>query len=143
MNIGENENSKDNPVVKPLLHKDSEGLNRKYDWNYRTAVGILTYLQGSTRPDISMAVHQCARFCNFPRMLHERAMRRIGKYLLGTRNRGINFMPNKASGLELFVDADFAGGWDKADADSAENVMSRTGYIIMYGGCPIHWKSTL
>jgi len=41
------------------------------------------------------------------------------------------------------VDADFAGGWDKADADSAENVMSRTGYNMMYGECPINWKSTL
>ena len=41
------------------------------------------------------------------------------------------------------MDADFAGGWDKADADSAENVMSRTGYNMMYGECPINWKSTL
>ena len=41
------------------------------------------------------------------------------------------------------MDADFAGGWQHADAQSAESVMSRTGYIIMYANCPIHWVSKL
>ena len=41
------------------------------------------------------------------------------------------------------MDADFAGGWQQADADSAENVMSRTGYVLMYAGCPINWVSKL
>mmetsp|Transcript_33271 Transcript_33271/g.67131 ORF Transcript_33271/g.67131 Transcript_33271/m.67131 type:complete len:167 (+) Transcript_33271:66-566(+) len=41
------------------------------------------------------------------------------------------------------VDTDFAGGWSQADADNAENVMSRTGYVIMYAGCPIIWCSKL
>jgi len=41
------------------------------------------------------------------------------------------------------VDADFAGGWSSADTDDAENVMSRTGYVIMYANCPIFWASKL
>ena len=49
--------SKPTPVMKPLLHKDLNGLPRKYDWNYRSIVGMLGYLQNSTRPDISMATH--------------------------------------------------------------------------------------
>ena len=35
------------------------------------------------------------------------------------------------------MDADFAGSWDKADSMNPENVLSRTGYIIYYYGCPI------
>ena len=66
--------SKPTPVTKPLLHKDLKGLPRKYDWNYRSIVGMLGYLQNSTRPDISMATHQCARFNNNPMMSHERAI---------------------------------------------------------------------
>eukprot|EP00957_Ditylum_brightwellii_P197617 15055429-Ditylum_brightwellii.AAC.1 len=38
-----------------------------------------------------------------------------------------------------YVDADFAGNWQKADAESADAVMSRTGYVLMYAGCPINW----
>ncbi len=34
-------------------------------------------------------------------------------------------------------------GWDRGDSDNPENVMSRTGYIILYAGCPIVWCSKL
>ncbi|KAK1746023.1 hypothetical protein QTG54_003947 [Skeletonema marinoi] len=48
-----------------ILSKEPKGKPRKYEdrWNYRTAVsvGMLTHLQGNSRPDISVHVHQCAR----------------------------------------------------------------------------------
>ncbi len=115
--------SKPSPVIKPLLHKDLDGLPRKYDWNYRSLVGMLGYLQGSTRPDISMATHQCARFNNNPKLSHERSVRRIAKYLLGTQNRGIVFSPDPKKGIECFVDADFSGNWDAVDSENPENVL--------------------
>ena len=37
-------NTRPTPVVKPLLHKDLEGLPRNNMWNYRTAIRMLTYL---------------------------------------------------------------------------------------------------
>ena len=67
------------PVGKPLLNKDLDGVIRKYDWNYRGAVGMLTYLTGSVRPELAMAVHQCARFSIDPKRSHEQAIMRIGK----------------------------------------------------------------
>ena len=82
-------NTKNTPVGKPVLSKDLEGKPRKLKWKYRTAVGMLSYLQGNTRPDISMATHQTARFCIDPKLSHEQAIMRIGRYLLGTANRGI------------------------------------------------------
>ena len=100
---------KPTPVVKPLLNKDLEGLPRKYDWSYRSVIGMCGYLQGSTQPDISMATHQFARYNIDPKLSHEHAIRRIGKYLLGTQNKGIIFSPNPKQGLECFVDADFSG----------------------------------
>ena len=133
------------PSEQIILHRDSEGEQRKYTdkWNYRTAVGMLTYLQGNTRPDISVHVHQCARFSIDPKRSHERAIIRIGRYLLTSRERGIIYKPDTSKGLECYVDADFAGSWQKADAESADSVMSRTGYVLMYAGCPIHWVSKL
>ena len=55
LGLGQNEfdvhtKSKITPVSKPLLNKDLEGKPRKKDWKYCTAIGILTYLQGNTRP---------------------------------------------------------------------------------------------
>ena len=90
-----------------------------------------------------MAVHQTARFCNDPKLCHEKAIMRLGRYLLHTSDRGIVYQPDTSKGLECYVDADFAGGWSNADADDAENVMSRTGYVIMYANCPIFWASKL
>ena len=141
--VEEHEKSKDTPAIRPLLHRDLDGHERRYGWNYRQAVGMLGYLQGSTRPDIATAVHQCARFCTDPKLSHERAIRRIGKYLQGNKDKGIIFRPDKSKGLECFVDADFAGGWNQTDPDNAENVMSRTGFTIMYAGCPVTWCSKL
>ena len=135
--------SKPTPVMKPLLHKDLNGLPRKYNWNYRSIVGMLGYLQNSTRPDISMATHQCARFNNNPKLSHERSIRRTCKYLLGTQDREVVFKPDLTKGIECYVDADFSGNWTAVESEDPENVLSRTGFIIYYGGCPIQWVSKL
>ena len=58
----------DVPVIVPLLSKDENCPNRKHTWHYWSAIGMLGYLQNSTRPDISMAVHQCALFNACPKL---------------------------------------------------------------------------
>ena len=136
-------NSRPTPAVTPVLSKDEEGPERKHDWKYRTLTGMLGYLQGTSRPDISMATHQCARFNACPKLCHERAIKRICKYLLGTKDKGIIYKPDPTKGLECHVDADFAGGWTDGEHSSAETVLSRTGFVISYAGCPIHWCSKL
>ena len=136
-------NSRDTPVTLPLLHKDLEGISRKLSWNYCSMIGMMNYLSRFTRPDISMAVHQAARLSNCPLLTHEKAVMRISRYLIATRNRGIVFKPDMEKDLELYVDADFAGSWKKVDKDSPENCLSRTGYIFKYNNCPIIWKSQL
>jgi hypothetical protein len=41
------------------------------------------------------------------------------------------------------VDADFAGRWHKEFSQLRENVLSRTGYVVTFCGCPISWASKL
>ncbi len=92
------------------MNKDLDGVPHKYNWEYRGAIGMLTYLTGSVRPDIAMAVHQCAHFSANPMRLHEQAVMRIGRYLLSTQDRGLTYTPDPTKGIEIYVDADFAGG---------------------------------
>ena len=93
---------------------------------------MLGYLQGTSRPDIAMVTHQCARFCSSPKLSHESAAKRTVRYLLQSRDKGIIFRPDLSKGLECFVDVDFAGGWKDGDHESPKSVLSRTGYVIMF-----------
>jgi len=136
-------NSRLTPAAGPILNKDVLGKPRKQSWKYRTAVGMLTYLQSNSRPDISMPTHQTARFCAEPMRSHEQAITRIGRYLLHSKTRGIVYRPDISKGLECYVDADFAGGWNDSDPHDCDNLYSRTGFVIKYGNCPIFWSSKL
>ena len=95
-----NINIKPTPAIKPLLHKDLGGLKRDHSWNYRQNIGMLPYLQGTTRSDIHMATHQTARFSIDSKLSHERAVHRISRYLKGTNNKGFIFRSKKERGLE-------------------------------------------
>ena len=88
---------------------------------------MLGYVQGTARPDIAMPAHQCARFNIGPRLSLKRALKRIGRYLLNTKDKGMIFRPDTSRGLECYVDADFTGGWKDGNHVSPESVLSRTG----------------
>jgi hypothetical protein len=64
-----------------ILHAYTEGLARQESWNYPFLIGKINYLAQNSRPDISFAVHQCARFSKEPKALHEKAVKRIIYYL--------------------------------------------------------------
>ena len=74
---------------------------------------------------------------------HERAITRIRRYLLHTSDKGMIYKPDRSLDLQCYVDADFAGGWNQLDADNAENLYSRSGYVIMFAGRPSLWSSKL
>ena len=138
-------------VSPPLKNAALEGEPCEEKWNYRSVIGMLIYyLSRNTRPDIEYAVHQCARFqFNPKKKIQENAaaVKRIGgRYLLGTKDKGIIFIPDLSSKSELncYVDADFAGNYTRDTGDDPNNVRSRTGCImIKFAGCPIHWFSRL
>ena len=123
-------------------HLDSEPFDGHFD--FRRALGKLNYLEKTSRGDIAYATHQCARFQGNPKVEHGLAVKWIGRYLLGTRDKGYIIKPDPSKGLEVYVDADLSGNWDKdlagIDPDTAR---SRHGFVIMYAGAPILWQSQL
>ena len=56
---------------------------------FQSAVGSLLYLSIATRPDVTYAVSNVAKFCAKPTQQHWLAVKRIFRYLKGTKNYGI------------------------------------------------------
>jgi hypothetical protein len=131
------------PAITTILKRDASGPQREHDWKYRTLIGMLTYLSMTSRPDIAFAVHQCARFSTCPRRIHEIAVRRICRYLHGTKDKGYILKPTSSRNLNCYVDADFAGLWNAESSEEPCSVKSRTGYIITFANCPVLWSSKL
>ncbi len=102
--LDEDTYAKPTPAILSLLHKDVEGMQCHQEWSYRSAVGMLTYLQGTTRLDISIAVHQSFPLNNNPMLSHEMAIKRILWYLVTSKDCTGIFKPNMKKGIECFVD---------------------------------------
>jgi hypothetical protein len=84
-----------------------------------------------------------APFCQDPRLSHEQATTRLGRYLAHTKDRGIVYEPDKYVGIECYVDSDFAGGLNTITSADEDNIMSGTSFVITYANCPIYWASHL
>jgi hypothetical protein len=131
------------PASQVALGTDPDGPAMHESWSYRSIVGMLLYLSTNTRPDISFAVSQVARFCHNPKKSHAAAVKTIVRYLHRTCEMGMIVNPTGNLSIDCYVDADFAGLHGRDPDDSPSSAKSRTGYIITLGGCPILWKSHL
>ena len=127
-----------------LLSRHPECPDFDGSFNYRRVIGKLLFLEKSTRPDLSYAVHQCARFSHDPKQVHGEAVKRIGRYLKGTMDKGLIMKPDSTKLLDLHVDAAFAGDWDQEIAASdPATAQSRHGYILSSCGIPLLWASQM
>jgi hypothetical protein len=135
--------AKKTPAEHGALPKDADGEPRNETWSYPSVVGMMLYLSANSRPDITFAVNQCCRYSADPKHSHEIALKRVGRYLLGTRDRGLILDPTADLNIEMYVDADFAGLWGREDPKDPVCVRSRTGFIICIAKCPVLWVSKL
>jgi hypothetical protein len=100
------------PATAMPLVKDKDGEPPNAAYSYASVIGMLLYLQGHSRPDITYAVSQCACFVHSPQHSHEIALEQIGQYLKGTLDEGLILKPSDELDIDVFVDAeDFAGLW--------------------------------
>jgi hypothetical protein len=139
-----------NVAIKKTTGASSKTLCRHLDsphfddhFNYRRVIGQMNYLEKCSRLDISCAVHQGARFVSNPRLQHGKALKWLGRYLVGSRDKGMIYSPSNQS-FDVYVDASFTGDWDPENADwDPDTARSRTGYVILYASCPVIWASKL
>ena len=128
---------------KPLI-KDLDGEPASGAFSYSSVVGMLLYLSGHTRPDIAFSVNCCARYMFSPRHLHELALKRLGRYLKQTSDRGMVMNVSKdVYKVDAYPDADFAGMYGHENHTDPACAKSRTGFIITFADCPVYWQSKL
>jgi len=104
---------------------------------YAHAVGSLMYLAISTRPDIAYAVGVLARFSSNPGLAHWAAVKHLFRYLKGTLDYKLTYMPDKNSSslFTTYSDADHAGCKDSRRSTGA--------YVVKMGTGAVSWRSKL
>lgn len=130
------EHSKANPTpVDPgnKLVKASQEDELFDQHTYQSAVGSLLYVSVATRPDITFAVSNVAKFSANPTTRHWTAVKRIMRYLRGTTDLGLIFTPQGSNDCVGFSDADWAGDLDDRKSTS--------GYVFQIGGTAVSWRS--
>ena len=100
---------------------------------YQSAVGSLLYLSVATRPDITYAVSNVAKFSASPTTQHWTAVKRIMRYLKGTTNLGLVYTPQNNNNCVAFSDSDWGGDLDDRKSTS--------GYVFQIGGGAVSWRS--
>lgn len=100
---------------------------------YQAAVGSLLYLTQCTRPDIQFAVNDVSRFNSNYRIPHWTAVKRIMRYLNGTKDLKLRYTKGGRSELHGFCDSDYA-----SDVDERR---SCSGFVFKMSNAAITWYS--
>lgn len=119
-------------LSKVMCPQNEEEAREMRDVPYAQAVGSLMYAMTTTRPDICHAVGLVSRYQSNPGKAHWQAVKRIFRYLQGTKNMKLCF---GLSDLDIigYTDADFAG-----DSDDRK---STSGNVFLFGGTAVFWLS--
>jgi hypothetical protein len=98
---------------------------------YHEAIGSLMYASLATRPDIMFAVQTVSRFATNPGPAHWEAVKRIFRYLKGTRDLWLSY-GGKPKPLEGYTDADGSMGEDRK---------AISGYAFIINGGAVSWSA--
>ncbi|XP_048596376.1 uncharacterized mitochondrial protein AtMg00810-like [Brassica napus] len=111
---------------------DKEGKAVDNPTEYRSMAGALQYLT-FTRPDISYAVQQICLFMHDSREPHLVALKRVLRYLQGTKQLGLQLLKHQKMSMTVYSDADWAG--------CPSTRRSTSGFCIYLGDNLISWSA--
>ena len=130
--------TKANAVAMPLdpnvaLELNPDGNAGDRSNSYARLLRELQFLANTTWPDIAYAVNRLASYTANPNMQHTTALKRVLRYLSGTRTYGITYSSNPQCPAILgYADAAYA---------NADDLKSMSGYVFLAGGGAITWRS--
>jgi Reverse transcriptase (RNA-dependent DNA polymerase) len=124
------------PCATPCVPKktiDEANIDMSYTtFSYREAVGSLLYLSTHTHPDISFTVAMLSRTMAASSAHDVVAVKRLMRYLPGTRDYGLVLGGTGDSTLVAYSDADWSGDIDRK---------STSGALHFVGHDLVHWTS--
>jgi len=128
-----------NPVSMPLdpnapLEPNPDGGEGDRSNSYARLLGELQFLANATRPDIAFAVNRLASYTANPSIQHISALKRILRYLAGTKSYGITYTADSDQSNLFHGYADAAYG-------NLDERKSTTGYVFIAGKGAITWRS--
>ena len=127
-----------------VLHKCEEGfaLDNKKHGVYRKGVGKLLHLMRWSRPEIYNAVRETARRMSEPNDAHFKAMLRIMKYCVNTKDHGWTLKPSRTwDGKDREFEFRISGKADSNYATCSDTRKSVTGYCVYLEDAPVTVKS--
>lgn len=116
-----------------LTTPTSESRCTENDFPYAAAIGSLMYAAVGTRPDIAHSVQRLSQYTSNFSQEHITAVKRVFRYLNGTRSLGITYGRSPDITLSGYTDADW--GQDPSDRKSV------SGYVFSISGGAISWSS--
>jgi hypothetical protein len=122
------------PIITPMktnckLSKDDDSKSTDQR-QYKSMIGNLLYVTTS-RPDVMQAVGKVAQFQAAPKESHVLAVKRIFRYLKGTKEFGLWYPKGKDLSLIAYIDADWVGCIDDRRSTSGE--------AFYLGECLVSW----
>ena len=93
---------------------------------YASAVGSIMYAQVCTRPDLAYVTGVLGRYQKNPGLDHWKAVKKVLRYLQGTKNYMLTYGKSDNLVVVGYSDADFAG--------CVDDKKSTSGYIFTLAG---------
>jgi hypothetical protein len=109
----------------------TDDIAKMRDVPYHEAIGSLMYASLGTRPDISFAVQTLSRFAINPGSAHWEAVKRVFRYLKGTRDLWLSY---GGGGKEM-------EGYADADGSMMEDRKAISGYAFIINGGAVSWST--
>ncbi|GFW74966.1 retrovirus-related Pol polyprotein from transposon TNT 1-94 [Trichonephila clavipes] len=125
-------NNVSTPIEKGAITTD-DSVSLSADVPYCEAMGSLMFLALVTRPDIAYAVGVLSQVLDKPQQIHWTMVKRIPRYLNGTKKCGIMYLSVSTATLESRSDSYYTG--DPLTRGSTSEI------VFHYNGGAIAWRS--
>ena len=132
-----------NPVSTPLdpnvkIGPNPEGNDGNRSNCFAKLLGELQFLANATRPDIAHTINRLASYTANPSLQHMGALKRVLRYLAGTKGYGIVYKNSPESTTD---NSNIFHGYADAAFANQDDSKSTSGYVFIAAGGAITWRS--
>ena len=126
--------------VKLDIPQDNLNVKRMHT-SYQSLVGSLQYLITATRPELAYVVNYFSRFLSSSTPLHHKHLKRVLRYLIGTKHFGLKFDGLEARKIFRIYESYKIISYSDADYYKEKDGKSITGFVTYLNGQLVSGRS--